>query len=72
MQGSVGMLTCVFKCRNTLFGQISSQKIELLFEAQISYSDWLEYAYFKKDAHFFCFRPEIPFSGKFGPAVQNG
>ena len=71
MQRSVGILICLFKSKETVFGQIWSQKIKLLFEAEISYSDWFEYAEFKKDAHFFCFRPETPFSGKFGWAIHN-
>ena len=71
MQRSVGILTCLFKSKDTVFGQIWSQKIKLLFEAEISYSDWFEHADFKRDADFFCFRTEIPFLIKFGPAIQN-
>ena len=31
----------------------------------------LEFAEFNDDVHFFCFRSEMPFLGKFGPKSQN-
>ena len=31
----------------------------------------VEYAKFSRGFHFFCFRPEIPFLGKFDPKSQN-
>ena len=34
-------------------------------------STLIEYAEFTGHFHFFCFRPEIPFLGKFGSKNQN-
>ena len=34
-------------------------------------ADQFEYAEFNGDVHFFCFRTEIPFLGKFAPKNQN-
>ena len=33
--------------------------------------NFVEYAEFAGDVHFFYFRPETPFLGKFGPTIQN-
>ena len=43
------------------------QKSRLSVEAEILYLYQLEYAKFNHDIHFFCFRPVVPFLGKFGP-----
>ena len=31
-----------------------------------------QFAEFNGGVHFFCFRPEIPFLGKFDPKTRNG
>ena len=33
--------------------------------------DLFEYVEFNDEVHFFCFWPEIPFSGKYGPKNEN-
>ena len=65
------MLTFCFYSGNTVFGQIWSKKSKLLFQAKISYLDYLEYAEFRSDVHFLCFRVELPFLGKIAPRNRN-
>ena len=43
----------------------------MLVYAEVWFPSQLEYAEFKRDVHFSCFQPEIPFLGKFGPKSQN-
>ena len=39
--------------------------------SEIWYLEQFEYVKFNGDGHFFCFRPEILFLGKFGPKKEN-
>ena len=60
-----------FLTGNTLFGQIWSQNSKSFVYSEIWYPDQCEYAGFNSDVLLFCFRPEIPFLGKFGPKNQK-
>ena len=71
MQSSRGMFTFSVLDWKFLFWVNLVLKIEIVIWSWISYWGWYEYADFNRDAHFFCFRPEIPFLGKLGPAIQN-
>ena len=64
MQNSMVMLI-YFK--NTVFGQIWSKNIKLLFSFEIWYLDKFEYAEFNDDADLSYFRLEVMVLGKFGP-----
>ena len=64
MQNSMVMLI-FFK--NTVFGQIWSKNLKLLFSFEIWYLDKFEYVEFNDDADLFYFRPQVLVLGKFGP-----
>ena len=68
MQNSMVMLI-YFK--NTVFGQIWSKNIKLLFSFEIWYLDKFEYAEFNDDADLFYFRLEVLVLSKSGPKNQN-
>ena len=53
--------------KNTVFGQIWSKNLKLLFSFEIWYLDKFEYAEFNDDADLFYFRPQVLVLGKFGP-----
>ena len=60
------MLTFFFLTKNNFLREIWSKKLKLSVRAEIWYLDKLRYAEFIGGVHFFCFRPEKPFSVKFG------
>ena len=62
-----------FSTRNSLFGQIWSkkQKLRIVSLSVNLVRDELEYAKFNGGVHFFYFRLETPFFGKFGPKNLN-
>ena len=39
-------------------------------EAEFWDQDWFEYGELNGGVHFFCFRPETPFLGEFGPKLK--
>ena len=53
------------------FGQICSKKLKLPVQGETRYLNSLKYAELNSDVHFFCFQPEIPCLGQFGPKNQN-
>ena len=64
------MLMLIF-FKSTVFGQIWSKNLKLLFSFEIWYLDKFEYAEFNDDADLFYFRLEVLVLGKFGPKNQN-
>ena len=71
MQNSIVVFTFSVLDGDTLFGQFWSIKSELSVQAEIWHPEQHEYAVFNDAVHFFRFRPEIPFLGKFGLKNQN-
>ena len=57
--------------KNTVFGQIWSKNLKLLFSFEIWYLDKFEYAEFNDDADLFYFRPQVLVLGKFGPTSMH-
>ena len=71
MQNSMVIFTFLFPTGIRLFEQIWSKKSKLSVKSEISDLDEFEYAEFNGGVHFFYFRPEAIFAGKFGPNNQN-
>ena len=70
-QNSVVMFTFSFFDWKYFFGDIWSKNLKLSIQTEIGYVDWFEFAEFNGCVHFYWFRLEIPFSGKFGPKNWN-
>ena len=47
------------------------QKSKLSVQTEILDRNQFEYAEFNGGVNFSCFKPEIPFLGKFGPKINN-
>ena len=71
MQNSMRMFPFFVLDQKYPFGQICSLKSKLLVSAEIWYLDQFKYAEFNYAAHFFHFRHEILFFGKFSPKNLN-
>ena len=61
----------LFQAGNTLSGQIWFKKSKLLVQVVIQFLDQFKCAEFNGGVHFFCFRLETSFLGKFGPKNQT-
>ena len=71
MQNSMVMFTFYVFGWKYFFGQFWSKKSKLSVLGETRYLYQLEYAEFNDDVHFFRFRPEILFLGKFVQKNQN-
>ena len=60
-----------FYLGNSLFGQNLVQKIKIVSLSRNLVPGLFEYGELNGAVHFFCFRQETPFLGKFGPKIQN-